>query len=1359
MDPETDGAALDEQVSYLRARWRAARAQTNEPGGTDLVVELTRVLALRHDGRLAAGDEDGAAEDLNDVVECARTALAALSRPAGGECGDPDTIAEVQAILGSALGYRFAVAQDQLDERDSAALAAARADRDEAIAVTAALLRSLPSNDPGRPEIALMAGQLSYDRYTDLWPDAGPPDPADLDTACDLLLQGVADHEADKLTTLYLVHALRDRLDLLNNHADRDAFITWGERLLSFPDAAEDDWADLHDMLGTELLDRAESTAGAGPGAAGRLADLDAAIRHLEAVLAATAAGESGHASLLYLLAHACWLRVDGDDSRYAEVDRMEAYARRAWAAVTAGGGAASGEDLSPDERALLGFYLGTGLNERLRRPGVPFEPDSVDLAISVLTEIEPLVAGEAGLHLITAVMLGSFLIARGQAMGSTADLVAAQSWLLHAAGEVSAGDPELSQMAQAIGNGLFVLASSGVMTGPLDRAIEFLDAAAARPDDDADHAAVIRAGLGMALLQRGALDQESRDVGDGIAHMVAAHDLARPNSAVRVMISWNLGSALLTRFNLRGDRQDLDAAQFYLQVVGDQTPGSQAAMSDLVPDFDLTVTAARGAFSATKGLSGDVQALDQAVDSFRAALAMVPAGHPQHARLRSDLGLALLMRAGYGSTTTADISEAMGELEAAVTAMPAGHMMRTLAMFRAGGALAVMGLVTRDPQVLRQAIDYLSRVLAEPDPFFGEPARIVGMLGMTSAELYELTGDPVDRDTAVTRLAEACRELEDRPGHPQHANLLSRLARVHRACGDAGPAREQGLAALRVRVRDVLLQTGTARALASARAVAAEAAEVADWCLGDHEPGLAVQALELGRGLVLHAATSAADLPELLSAAGRDDLAREWRQAASSGTGSAADGGSADGGSPWDDDAGGPAYVAKVLANGSLLAPSDLRGRALAALARSAAAQDLLAPTGPAQIAAALTRTNADALVYLLPPSAGRDGRALLVAAEHVTAVPPAEGISLPLLRPGLSSAFDEYAASHAEVLAIPPEPADGTEALAWAKARVRTVERWEGALGVLCEWAWPTVVKPVLDRVASWPLGHHPRLVLTPIGPLSLVPWHAARSRRGDDGSWSYACAEAVISYAASARQLLEVSCHPARPFAADPVIVADPTAGLGHAIQEAEAIRDCCYPSARYLGSANQPGSVQGEGRPDEVLAALPAAGRAGASILHVGCHANVVGSAPGQSHLVLADHEQLRVDAILTHARGRSAGLPGGLVSLAACRTDLAADDYDEALTLATAFLAAGAVTVVGARWEIPDKATALLMFMYHYFMVRCGHPPRDALRLAQLWMTDPHRVAPPEMPSLLAERAGSVRLANLTAWAGFTHQGR
>ncbi|HWN01272.1 MAG TPA: hypothetical protein VNO54_29830 [Streptosporangiaceae bacterium] len=45
--------------------------------------------------------------------------------------------------------------------------------------------------DEARAALAVLAlGRLSYDRYTDPWPGAEPPDPDDLDAACDLLLRG-----------------------------------------------------------------------------------------------------------------------------------------------------------------------------------------------------------------------------------------------------------------------------------------------------------------------------------------------------------------------------------------------------------------------------------------------------------------------------------------------------------------------------------------------------------------------------------------------------------------------------------------------------------------------------------------------------------------------------------------------------------------------------------------------------------------------------------------------------------------------------------------------------------------------------------------------------------------------------------------------------------------------------------------------------------------------------------------------------------------------------------------------------------------------------------------------------------------
>ncbi|WP_443033923.1 CHAT domain-containing protein [Streptomyces sp. AD681] len=103
-------------------------------------------------------------------------------------------------------------------------------------------------------------------------------------------------------------------------------------------------------------------------------------------------------------------------------------------------------------------------------------------------------------------------------------------------------------------------------------------------------------------------------------------------------------------------------------------------------------------------------------------------------------------------------------------------------------------------------------------------------------------------------------------------------------------------------------------------------------------------------------------------------------------------------------------------------------------------------------------------------------------------------------------------------------------------------------------------------------------------------------------------------------------------------------------------------------------------------------------------------------------------------------------------------DVSSRGYDEAYSLATAFLTAGAHTVLGTLWPVPDEETSLLMYMTHHYLRREALPPGQALRRAQLWMLDPQRRVPPEMPARLAVRARYIRSANLVGWAGFTHQG-
>jgi len=198
-------------------------------------------------------------EELDAAVDHARAALAARLR-----AGGPKVVAEARALLGTLLDRRVALAAARTDEQDADAVDGARADRNEAIAVTGALLYWLPADDAAWPEVALTLGRLSYDRYTDPWPGADLPDPDDLDAACDLLLRGARYDDADERTTLYLSLALRDRQHLMACPNDARALMTWGERLLAFPDAGGLGRAGLHDMLELELLNRADALARVG---------------------------------------------------------------------------------------------------------------------------------------------------------------------------------------------------------------------------------------------------------------------------------------------------------------------------------------------------------------------------------------------------------------------------------------------------------------------------------------------------------------------------------------------------------------------------------------------------------------------------------------------------------------------------------------------------------------------------------------------------------------------------------------------------------------------------------------------------------------------------------------------------------------------------------------------------------------------------------------------------------------------------------------------------------------------------------------------------------------------------------------
>jgi len=202
---------------------------------TQVTVEYDPDGAGRHLANLRRGGAD-----LDAAIEHARAALAALLRAKAGDgSGEASPLIDgARALLCTLLDRRIDVAAERLGHDDPAVVAAVRADRNEAIAVSGALLYELPPGDPAWAEVALTVGRLSYDRYRDSWPTAEPPDPDDLDAACDLLLHAARYQEVDERTTLYLVLALRDRHRLLACPADTRALTIWGEQLLALGTAS-----------------------------------------------------------------------------------------------------------------------------------------------------------------------------------------------------------------------------------------------------------------------------------------------------------------------------------------------------------------------------------------------------------------------------------------------------------------------------------------------------------------------------------------------------------------------------------------------------------------------------------------------------------------------------------------------------------------------------------------------------------------------------------------------------------------------------------------------------------------------------------------------------------------------------------------------------------------------------------------------------------------------------------------------------------------------------------------------------------------------------------------------------------------
>jgi hypothetical protein len=690
----------------------------------------------------------------------------------------------------------------------------------------------------------------------------------------------------------------------------------------------------------------------------------------------------------------------------------------------------------------------------------------------------------------------------------------------------------------------------------------------------------------------------------------------------------------------------------------------------------------------------------------------------------------------------------------------------RTALLLRAAALLAERPRIAGfagPPETAGLSIDRAIALLdkaseASGHSYLGSRPRCRYGLGRLLLNRYARAGHRADLERAISVLEEARTGFDPTPGDPFAAILPRTLAQAYRARGTdahiwSRRARDAAKSVLSAHGRAVLLQSGARDGLAVARQVSGDMMRLVRWCVEDAQPSAAVEALELGRGLVLHTSTVSAAVPELLREANRPDLAEEWERGAA--------------GTPSD--------------AGSLAVGDGLRRRVLQALEGGGAERRLLSAPTPAVIARALRAIGADALVHLVPGGDGRPGYALTVtdaADVYSTELPDLN------VRPG--GAVDRYllARSTAEKYASisrPPLDATGQQRSEYErriKKKARVEAFWRKQLAVLCDWAGAAAMGRIVSETTFRVGGRPPRIVLAPAGALGAVPWHAARlgappGRR--------VCQDAVISFCSTARQFVDAAARTRLPLEGRQVLVVDP-GGSATMQQEARALRAQFYPQSGVVGAINWHEAFDGpwtgpEPLPPTVEALapyLPGRGATSAALLIANSHA-VSAPQPMRSWLDLDARGDVRltVEQLLAGTRARNPHASGGLVLLANCASDLTAAEHDEALTLATVFLAAGAASVVGSRWNVvDDHRTLAFMYMFHHFLNGRDEPsspeavgsPVDALRAAQLWMLDPART----MPAGLHDGAGldspaaSARgdpFADLEVWAAFTHHGR
>jgi tetratricopeptide (TPR) repeat protein len=1025
----------------------------------------------------------------------------------------------------------------------------------------------------------------------------------------------------------------------------------------------------------------------------GAEADLDDAIQHMKQAAAASHDDEPSRAAYLTNLGNTLRVRFDRSGAE-ADIDEAVGATRQ---------GVALSSDDDPNRAAYLG-NLGYAL---LARSGHSGAAADLDDAIENLRRAAQATHDDHPFHAGHLYDLGNALHQRFERSRDGGDLNDAVHNLQQAVRATAEDDPGYAMRLAGLGVAMRDRFGRFGDRADLDAAVETIQRAVEASDDRAR--ALYLDVLGTALSSRFEHFGPERDIDAAIKHLRQAVQAASSGDPDQPVYQHDLGQALRVRFERLGAETDLNEAIEALQAAARAAPAKALYLATL-----------GSALRLRSGRTGAAVDLDHAIEHLRQAVEVAQVD--EHSYIFGHLGLALMDRFDR-TDDRADLDDAILVARRAVQATPEGQPERAAMLSNLGlmvgrrfdrfGAEADLDSAI---EAAKQAVQATSQE---------HPNRTVFLttLAITLRTRFRRTGSVRDEAGAIQAYLE---------GAYGTAGTASGRIQAFRAAASMVAARDHGRAADLLEAAVLLLPEAVPRfldrgdmqtAIARFDGLAEDAAAMAlsDPAVPERErPARALRLLEAARALLLSQALSTrGDLSDLRDRhpelAARFVELRAWLDAP------AQDGGL----QPVPPPAAGSAFADAIVQDRRELAAEF---RELLARIRGL---DGFASFGlPPSNEQLLVQAEHGSVVVLTTNAMRSD--AILLTSGGIT--------SVPLTDLSRADVVDQVASFHQAQRTI----AEAESAIARANA--------VKSMGRVLAWLWDHVTGPVLHALGydeepsdgePWP-----QLWWVPVGPLSLLPVHAAGHHTSPPDPGRRAVMDRVVSsYTPTVGALAysRVKDTESGPAVRSLIVSMPVTPGLpGGAeltfVPSEVAVVQTRLPNPAVLTESSGARAAAGSQLPTKaaVLKHLP-----GTSIAHFACHGYTDPTDPSRSRLLLHDHS---TDPFTVAALAPLALEHAQLAYLSACATATATGDQllDEAIHLASALQLAGFPHVIGTLWEI-DDATAVEIAADFY-----------AALANPTGILDPRRAAAALHQAVRTQR--DHKPANPYLWASHVHAG-